>query len=389
MSSQPGGSFRGRRRGVVGAVILLLGCTGSLLGQEMVPPPLEAIGQRIEALRTEMDAAQRAAIIADSLYADSMREANQIPLDTILVGPLRIATVPAQKELAREVFEEAWGAYQPLVRGSEGVLSDHIFVFRYGWRFDGMYLQGEKVHSVEISRRWGMRALENKVRDGLGQALLAALPADSSGLRGWVGNHPLTPPLDWSWIYRELASTPSVAVKDCYQGDFPMCWEALGLSETEDRWLTWYAPEERRLLVESAFRSSWRPRYSYLTRDHLLRHGCVELQSDRACIELLSEWTGRIPLETSARASMVAEALTQGGEGAFTRLLANPEAPLKDRLANAAELPADTLAARWRARVMEAEPSVQADLIRTPFSMVFWILLLFFLAVRSTPWRLG
>ena len=374
---------------LAGAFAVLLGSVGSLLGQEVVPPPLEAIGHRIEVLRSEMDEAQRAAILADALYADSLREANQIPLDTIMVGPLRIATVPSQQELAAEVFGRIWSVYQPLLRGSEDILSEHIFVFRYGWRFDGMYLQGEKVHSVEINRRWGMKALENKVRDGLGTALLAALPPDSSGLREWVGNHPLTPPLEWSWIYRELASTPSKVVKECYQGDFPMCWEALGLSETEDRWLDWYSPEERRLLVESGYNYRVRGNSPWLSRDNLLLHGCVALESDRACIELLEEWAGRIPLQTQSRASMVAEALTQGGEGAFTRLLAHPEAPLKDRLAYAAGLPPDTLAARWRSRVIGAEPSVQADLVRSPVSMVFWILLLLFFAVRSTPWRLG
>jgi hypothetical protein len=388
----------GTRRHLRGAYltgILLLGTVGSLMGQQRVPPPLDSIGHRIETLRSEMDAAQALAIIADSLYSDSMREANQIPLDTILVGPLRIATVPNQREIATEVFEEIWGAYQPLVRGSEEVLSDHLFIFRWGWRFEGMYLQGEKVHSVEINRRWGKTALKNKVRDGLGQALLAALRPDSSGLRDWVGQHPLTPPLDWSWIYRELASTPSTVVKQCYRGETAMCWEAMGLSEGGNQWLTWYSKEERRLLVETAFANRLRYSYRYgygdqrLDRDDLFLHGCVELNVDRACIEILSEWAGRIPLGTASRASMVAEALTQGGEGAFTRLLSDPGASLKDRLAHAAGLHPDTLAARWRERVMGAEPSVQADLVRAPLSMVFWLALLLFFAIRSTPWRLG
>jgi hypothetical protein len=338
-----------------------------------------------------MDAAQRIAVLADSLYADSLRRANQIPLDTIRVGPLRIATPPGQKELATEVVEEVWEAYQPLIRGSEDVLLPHIFVFRYGWRMDGMFLQGERVHSVEINRRWGRGALEDKVRDGIGQALLAELPQKASKLRTWIGHASLTPPLDWPWIYRELASTPSKAVEGCYQGDLPMCWGAFGLSETEDGWLGWYSPEERRLLVEGSFPNSrFRERYQLpLRKRDLLRHGCVELEADAACIELLSEWAGRIPLQTQARASLVAEALIQGGEGAFSRLLADPEAPIKDRLIYTSGLSEETLIARWREKALDAEPSVQADLIRAPFSLLFWLLLLLFFAARSTAWRLG
>jgi hypothetical protein len=336
-----------------------------------------------------VDRALTAAVEADSLFSDSIRRANQLPVDTIPVGPLRIVTLPGQQELAREVFQEAWTSFSPLVRGSEHVLSDHLFVFRYGWRTGGMYLDGEKIHNVEMSRRWGMSRLQQKVRRGLGEALRDALPPDSSGLARWVGDLPLTPPEDWSWIYRELAATPSMVVRECYEGELPMCWEALGLTETEDGWLTWYSPEERRLLVED--RWSHRPFLGgvLLEGPDLILHGCLELASDAACIQILSEWPGRIPLETPSRASIVAEALTQGGEGAFPRLIADPGASIKERLAHAAGLPADTLVARWRVKVLESGPATQGDLFRSPFSLAFWLALLFFLATRSTSRRLG
>lgn len=69
---------------------------GSLQAQERAGRTLEEIGQRIETLRLQVDAAQRVAQRADSRYTDSIRSANQIRLDTIRVGPLRIATLPGQ-----------------------------------------------------------------------------------------------------------------------------------------------------------------------------------------------------------------------------------------------------------------------------------------------------
>ena len=118
-----------RRRGFFSgtlAIGLLFMATAaaSLQAQERAGRTLEEIAQRIETLRPQVDAAQRNAERADSVHADSLRRANQIPLDTIHVGPLRIATVPGQVELATEVFTEVWEAFQPLVRGSEDLLSD-------------------------------------------------------------------------------------------------------------------------------------------------------------------------------------------------------------------------------------------------------------------------
>ena len=385
-ASRRPGSFSGTL-----AIGLLFMATwgGSLGAQERGGRTLEEVGRRIEALRPQVDAAQRVAERADALYADSIRRANQVPLDTIQVGPLRIATVPGQVELATEVFSEVWDAFRPLILGSEDLLSDQIFVFRYGWRFEGMYLEGDRVHSVEMSRRYGMDRLKERVRSGLGRALLQALPPDSSGLAEWVGMHPLTPPLDWSWIYRELASTASHAARRCYQGDLPWCWEAMGIPAGEGGWIGWYTPGERRLLVESRFghRLMWVS--PHLTSTQLLIHGCVVLGSDRACIHILDEWPGRIPLGTLSRASLVSEALMQGGEGAFSRLIEDPGMSTKERLAHAAGLPPDTLVARWRERVLSARPRIHAGLLLSPISMLFWLALLLYFARKSTSWRLG
>lgn len=358
--------------------------------QELAPQQrLEALDKRIETLGPRVEAARRAAERADSLLADSLRRANQIPLDTIHVGPLRIATVPGQVETAEQVFSEVWQVFQPLIEGSEDLLSGQIFVFRYAWRMDGIYLEGDHVQSVEMNRRYGMDRLREKVRDGLGHVLVQALPESGLSIRDWVGMSPLNPPLDWSWIYRELAATPSTAVRRCFQGEASICWDALGLSDEEGGWAEWYSPEERRLLVKTRYSNTPRWEGLPLRSIDLLVHGCIGLESDRACLEILKDWPGAIPLSVSARASMVSEALSLGEEGAFTRLINSPDTSIVGRLSHAAQLPKDTLAARWRERVLLARPRAQAGILLSPLTLAFWILVLLFMATRSTRWRAG
>ena len=123
-------------------VLLLESPVGSLEAQEARPLTLEEVGLRIERLRPRVDAALAAAQRADAHHADSVRRANQIPIDTIQVGPLNVIIVPWQEDLARELFSESWDAFRPLLSGSEDVLSDQYFLFRFAWRFEGMYLEG-------------------------------------------------------------------------------------------------------------------------------------------------------------------------------------------------------------------------------------------------------
>ena len=82
-------------------------------------------------------------------------------------------------------------------------------------------------------------------------------------------------------------------------------------------------------------------------------------------------------------------ALEMGGEGSFTRLISRPQDPLRDRLAYAAGVPAETVAARWRSRVLESKPNAQAGLLLSPLSLLVWLILLTAFATRSTRWRLG
>ncbi len=386
------GSYPWRHGALVKGVLLglaLLAPGSPLLGQGAGEGDLGEMGERISLLRDQLRGARRAADLADSVRADSLKRANQVPLDTITVGPLRVVALPEQVGLAREVFQSVWEGFRPLVRGSEEVLSSQLFIFRYAWRFDGMYLEGEGVHSVEMSRRFGRDRLESKARDRLGFAILSALPEGKPGLRWWIGNRSLATGDDWSWIYRDLAASPSAAAHRCFRGDIPWCWEAMGVSRQEEGWINWYTPEERRILVEA--KRGYRLRMDRVrwSSPYLLVHGCVVLESDRACLEILREFPSEIPLGTAARASLAALALRKGGEGAFSRLAMASGEGIREQLAAAAGIPADSLMSLWQARVLQEKPRLHADLLQAPLSLLFWVFLLTLAARRSTSWRLG
>lgn len=375
-----------RRVLLAGAVASLLSHASPALGQDR-----ELLGTRIEALRVRLEKARVAADRADARRADSLESANQVRLDTLMVGPLRVAHLPSQRKLALEVMGEAWKKAEPLVKGSDGIFADQVFLFRYGWRFEGNYLKAENLRSVEMNRRYGRERLAEKAQREVARSLLEALPEDGGALMGWLGNSVMVSEEDLEWVYRDLASSPSVAAKRCYRGDLEWCWKAAGLPLGEGGWDEWYSPEERRLKVKSRW-GHWledERLWSRMSHSFFLTHGCVALESDRACSLMLQRVPAAIPLEATARSSLVAEALTQGGEGAFTRFLSASGRPIRDRLAEAAGMPADTLVALWRARVLEARPESHAGLILSPLPLALWLVLLLGLATKSSRWRLG
>ena len=95
------------------------------------------------------------------------------------------------------------------------------------------------------------------------------------------------------------------------------------------------------------------------------------------------------PLGSEERATIVWAALDLGGDGAWNRLLEDPEMTVGEALEYASGVSAEELEAAWRAQVLEHAPQTHADLATTKWTALFWILLLGALAMRSTRWRLG
>ena len=100
------------------SILTALAAPAGALAQE-ASPDLEQVGRRVLEASVRLEAAREAADRADSLRKDSLVSANQIGLDTLQLGPLRIAHLPQQRKLAEEVFGEVWSDFAPLLAGSE------------------------------------------------------------------------------------------------------------------------------------------------------------------------------------------------------------------------------------------------------------------------------
>jgi len=372
--------------------------TAGVRAQEAIADSLEAVGARIEALIPRVEEADRAADLAERNRSDSVRAANQVPQDTVMIGPFMVVTPDGQTELAKEALSPHIGEVLPWIRGSEELLRDHAWAYQYGWFSEPIFLDSVTVHNVTIHRRYSRARSRTWIRTALGEALHDALPAEDPELRDLASPSNLLPTDDWGWVYRALASAPNLSAEECLDGDLAWCWEALGLAEPIASDPVWASPDQRRRLVRSRYeRFLWMSPDRMGTRENLL-WGCLVLEEDRGCdlilegYHLREGYAGRgypLTLSGNARASIVGEALRMGGIGSFTRLTANPDEPLRNRLAHAAGIPPEELVALWREKVLAGRPNAQAGLLRTPFPLVFWILLMIAFALRSSRWRLG
>jgi hypothetical protein len=182
-------------------------------------------------------------------------------------------------------------------------------------------------------------------------------PPDQA-LADWLGSS-LRPPLrarqDRAAVYVQLVTAPSQAARGCFLGEVARCEDALGLGDAASALERWYpSAGERRALVTRSFAEFFNHGASAAS----LR-ACVG-GSDSDCAELLRSLPGSAlprPLAYDGRATLVHLALRFGGRDAYRRLLANPAAPMTDRLAAAAGVPVDSLVARWRAQVMASRPA--------------------------------
>jgi hypothetical protein len=331
-------------------------------------PLAERLGERAEEARRR----QRLEELAE----------RQARVDTFQVGPFRAVARPAQEELARTVLMDAWEEVRPLVGDAGHLLDPWTFLVDHAWSDEDMLLTGDSLRRVVVPRRRSRTRLEREAAEDVSRTLGLYLP---ESIRQWTGGRLRTPPHRMPWVARALVTTPSVAVRRCYRGEARWCLEALGLKGREEAWRRWYTLEERALLL----RRSGRPRGD--PREAALWDGCVESGLEEACGMLLKDlpMETRIPLGQEARASFLEHVLRAGGGQTFQALRDADSGPLLQRLERAAGVPADSLAATWRARALEARPSAWAGLVKSPLSGLVWVLALALLAGRSTRWRLG
>ncbi len=304
-------------------------------------------------------------------------------LDTIDVGPLRVVTLPGQADLARRFFTDAFRSFRPVV-GDGAAFRHALFTFQWSVKFEAIPVEGN-VYRVEL-RRWDLaRAVESRTRAAIGEALRDDLSSTRTG-RTW-GSAPIRPTPDPAAIYRELATTRANPNESCLAGAAHSCAVALGLDVKPGAWRSWFTPAEKREMVARAF--------AWDTGDRARQRTCLD-GADSACDRIVAVMFapargGRIhgTLSSEARGSLLWLALERGGEGAWARLLHDPDASPEEALAEASGLQVDELCAAWRGWVLAHRPDEAASLSAGILSATFWILLFAALALRSTRWRSG
>ena len=342
---------------------------------EEVGAQIESMAPLLQRLAARKDAAEAAARLRRI-------EKRGLVLDTFRVGPFQVAAEPHQRALAREVMEDTWADYRPLAEGSEALIEPYLWVVHRSWERSRPDLLGDSIRWVRVharvpeSRLWPAAASE--VRAVLAQGI----PHETGS---WAAGFPsLASALD-PWAARELVSAPSHAARECFRGNLSWCWEAVGLADSVGALSRWYTPEERRQLVRQRGASFGGE------REVALWNGCADQGLQEACDFFLGRRPVMelIPLGQNSRTSLLGYALRVGGDGAFERFRARAPESLKGALLDAAGVPADSLMAGWRRQVLAARPNAWAGLVRTPLSVLAWILLMAALATRSTRWRLG
>lgn len=154
--------------------------------------------------------------------------------------------------------------------------------------------------------------------------------------------------------YIELSTNPSATLRRCRSGDAAACLTSLGLLEgdAENRFDAWYAPEDYRALV-SRLRIRWAD--STLARAAERCRSAFEAESCALAAHAVPRDRLPQPLSAESRRLFLEEVLRNGGREAYARLVSSGR-PLRERLAEAAGAPLDTIARKWLARVLDARP---------------------------------
>lgn len=347
-------------------------------------------GQTIPELRSRiarLEGAQKLAIAAQHRLDSARSSRPEVALDTARHAGLTLLTIPRDAALAREAVVEAWPALERTYGAYAAELARkdfHLIVSRSPDQTTGLprgpvvpVIVATDANGHDVARRLTLSA---------GQVMSNGL---DPALHGWIPTiYPLDPQFDEQRrrdVYEELVTAPWMAVRRCYLGDVARCRQAFGLTGGADPATDWYAPEDRARLAFD--RSS---RGGETTGQVALRKSCVDEHHDADCLVLLHGLPRDLvdpPLTTTARATLVSTALELGGPGAYDRLLAQPRAPLADRLAAAAGLPADSLIAVWRNRIRALAPMSAKVPARSAWAAFGWALIFGILALRSSRWR--
>ena len=205
-----------------------------------------------------------------------------------------------------------------------------------------------------------------------------------------------------------IATAQSRSTRACLESVASECVSALNLNMPQGpRFVVSKTPEERlqeQTRLGDARREHLEQWYTRNERRSLAARGqgrlygrdtqrvwdrCVGEGDVAACDQFLLWQPDIAPLPAAARESFLAYVIEQGGEGAWSRLLENPELPPIAALEHASGISIDELAAGWIERVIDHRPDTFASLIPRGGLAVLWFVFFSAFAMRSTRWRLG
>ena len=345
--------------------------TPPLAGQETA-----RLQARADSLLHEWRQANVFAAVQDSLRAAALIAGH----DTIRAGALTILANPSPLPLA-QAAARAWPELERFFGSAAQSLSRRPVLIE-AVDPDTAVLTPQPGGGLRIP--WDQNVEE------LTRALVSSADLGSvdRGLHDWLEG-PLTVWLDLtpvrSRVYVQLVTTPSQAVRRCFTGALASCRDALSLTDTAGRLARWYGPAERRLLVTT-------------TLSGLLNRGLHQpaflscaAGDDSVCTDLLESLPSGvpIPLDYGARYTLVATAISLGGPETFSRLLAAPNEPIGTRLAAAAGVTEDSLAARWRSDILAARPKPVSLPPWGAWIALTWAGVFMGCALRSSRWRVS
>ncbi len=366
----------------------VLALAGPAQARQTEPQPTnEQLMQRIEEIAAALPAAKEAAIEAGRARLNGPRLPDRVAVDTFSVGPLTVVALPDQHDEAVDILSEALASYGPWV--SEGRLLSQAMSFQ--WSVDlkviDMYSGAIRLEQSRLRKTRGQ--MVNDARRGIGSRLGQELQGYSPKISNWFSG-PVGEPADANLTYRILAAYPAAINQRCMRDGGLACWTAMGLDVDDFPMDDWYSPEQRQQLVAG---QAWahRKRAASLGVAQALS-ACENDGSVEDCDRVLeSGLMGRmwLPLSNDEHTSLLFLALQAGGEGAWDRLTADPEATPSEALRAASGLTAEELGNLWHAWVLQQRGESQAGLGTRSLWALFWILAFAGMAMRSTRWRLG
>ena len=380
----------------IAAIALLLVASGPAAAQParavVAGDSLDALRERYTAEMRELvpqwKAAVRAAAVEDSLSVPAL------PPDTIRVGPMRWLVDASRSSSIQEALTRSWSHVQPAFGTAADVLRQPLFAARL--RVDGGVDTSRKVIDLAqvVDGRLDIfdRAPQNEKPEAIADRITARasrliLQRGDSGVLHWLQDPYSPQPIHAALrerMHADLVTSASQVSSRCLAGDLARCRDALGLVPAADPLTEWYdAGERRRLVMKMHEILSVGPQKAQYDE-------CVVRESDAACQRLLRTRPRYVvppPLPMALRHHLFRVALQTGGAGAYTRLAAGPPRSVEARLADAAQIPIDSLVGMWRSDILAARPASPMPSLLSAWTAIAWGIAVLLVALRFTAWR--